>query len=104
MKDLSLPSGLELWTADEVAECLSYHDFHVDGDQGGWALYSKLWGFLDDAKNPTPMGGDGSDGTVETPCGRLSRSNDDKALHWWSALNDDDKEAIIKAHAKEQIG
>lgn len=53
--------GLAHWTADEIAECLPISD----------NLSRKLWQFLKDAKNPTPLGGDGSNGTVEEPAGRL---------------------------------
>ena len=55
-----MPQSLEYMTADEAAECVPYHD-------PTGALYTVLWGFLADAKNPTPHGGDGSNGTVETP-------------------------------------
>ena len=89
-----IPSGLAHWTADEVAECLSVSD----------SLYRKLWQILGDAKNPTPAGGDGSDGTVETPCGRLDLRNDDKAKHWWKKLNDSERAEIATAFAKAQGG
>ena len=92
------PAGLGLWTADEVAECLGYqmHLKPVESD----ILYSKLWAFVSEAKNPTPLGGDGGYGTVETPCGRLNLDNDDKANHWWSQLVTREREAIAAAWAK----
>jgi len=82
---MKMPTCLEYTTADTVAET-----FPGITD----ALYSKLWGFLADAENPTPLGGDGSDGTVETPDGRLSLDNDDKAGHWWQKLTEDEQRII----------
>ena len=81
---MDMPAGLEYWTADEVAECLDYHKGLTEAEAD--VLYRKLWGFLAEAKNATPLGGDGSSGTVETPDGRLSLENDDKAGHWWAPL------------------
>ena len=88
-----MPQGLETWTADEVAECL---------DGIGVDLYRKLWGILDEAKNPTPLGGDGSNGTVETPDGRLDNNNDDKAAHWWGKLTDEEQGVIVQSYDKER--
>lgn len=51
---MKMPEDLEFWTADEVAECLSFPD-------PDHSLYNKLWRFLDEAKEPTPRGGDGSE-------------------------------------------
>jgi hypothetical protein len=90
---MELPNGLRSWTADEVAECLD-----IPGDLSG-----KLWGFLDDAQRPTPLGGDGSDGTIETPDGRLDESNDDKAPHWWPRLSEAEQTAIATAFRKSMV-
>lgn len=90
-----MPTQLGYWTADEVAECLGYWKFL--GNDGGNALYTKLWGFLREAENPTPLGGDGTDGTVEYPCGRQSLANDDKAGHWWVRLTEKEQSAISSA-------
>lgn len=79
------PPMLEYWTADEVAECL---------DGLGNNLYIKLWSFVGAATNPTPLGGDGLNGTVETPDGRLDSANDDKTPHWWHKLTDDERKVI----------
>lgn len=92
---MEMPAGLKYWTADEVAECLDYQKGLTRPEAD--ALYRKLWGFLSEAENPTPIGGDGSEGTVETPDGRLSLDNDDKAGHWWSRLNDRERAAIAAA-------
>lgn len=95
-KQITMPSGLEYWTADEVAECMPYQNYLPVGSD--WHdLYSKLWGFLSVAENPTPVGGDGSDGTVEYPDGRRNLDNDDKASSWWSKLNADEQMAIMLA-------
>ncbi len=91
---MKAPDWARYWTADAVAECLSYHP--TDRDKM-WALYSKLWRFVNEAKNKTPSGGDGSNGTVETPDGRLDLSNDDKADHWWGRLDDEDRAELNRA-------
>lgn len=84
---MKLPDQLRHWTADEVAECLSLSK----------GLYSRLWTILSKSKNPTPLGGDGSNGTVETPDGRLDPENDDKAPHWWGDLTLQDQQEITDA-------
>ena len=83
---MECPMELEMWTADEVAECIP---------GVSTALYRKLWRFLEDADNPTPLGGDGSNGTVEYPDGRYSRDNDDKAPHWWGRLTEEEQATIV---------
>ena len=85
-----LPDGLEYWTADEVAECLSVPD----------ALYSRLWQLLSEAKRPTPLGGDGSGGTVETPDARLSLDNDDKMQFVWNKLTKRERIQLTVAYNK----
>lgn len=92
---IEMPSALEYRTADEVAETIDYGKYL--SKERSDALYGKLWRILGDAKNPTPLGGDGSNGTVETPCGRLDSANDDKAPHWWDGLDRDHQEAIAQA-------
>ena len=92
---IKMPEGLTYWTADEVAECLSGI---------GPALYSKLWDILSAAKNPTPLGGDGSNGTVETPDGRLDEDNDDKAPHWWAKLTPAEQTTIRDAYVADHGG
>ena len=99
MTKIAMPAGLEFWTADEVAECLSYGD-NLPTEQYD-ALYVRLWSFLGDAESPTPSGGDGSHGTVETPDGRLDLNNDDKAAHWWGRLTPVEQVAIRDAYIKE---
>jgi hypothetical protein len=89
---MSMPEGLKYWTADEVAECLS----GIGPD-----LYRKLWDILSAAKNPTPLGGDGSNGTVETPDGRLDLGNDDKAGHWWAKLTPAEQVTIRDAYTAD---
>lgn len=92
----TMPKGLQYWTADEVAECLEY-DRYLD-KQASDALYARLWNFLSEAENPTPPGGDGSEGTVEYPCGRQGLANDDKTHHWWGRLTDAERGAISQAY------
>ena len=45
--------------------------------------------------------GSGSNGTVETPDGRLDASNDDKAPHWWGKLTEDEQRLINDAYVRE---
>lgn len=95
MKYTKMPEELEFYTADEVAECIGYWKY-LTPDRGK-ALYVFLFKILAEAKNKTPLGGDGSGGTVETPDGRLCKKNDDKSEHWWGSLDQDWQEAIVKA-------
>ena len=99
METTELVEELECWTADEVAECLSFERFL--GKDESDALYVKLWNFAADARLPTPLGGDGTDGTVELPCGRLDADNDDKARHWWHKLSGREQQAILQALERE---
>jgi len=101
---MKMPPGLEFRTADEVAECLDY-GLHLPAEYGGWEkLYGRLWGFLAEASNPTPLGGDGSDGTVEHPDGRRDLANDDKARHWWAKLDPVEQRAVAEAYRSETDG
>lgn len=84
---MKMPASLTYWTADEAAECLDVSD----------TLSAKLWGFLEDAKNPTPLGGDGTNGTVEYPDARMDEDNDDKAAHWWPKLTEAEQREIARA-------
>lgn len=81
------PSSLQLWTADECAECLTVSP----------SLRAKLWEIVAEARNPTPLGGDGSGNTVETPDGRLSSENDDKIENFWSRLTEAEQEELRQA-------
>lgn len=96
-----MPEGLAYWTADEVAECLGYWQ-HLPEERAR-ALYGWLWRTLSDASNPTPLGGDGTNGTVETPDGRLDLDNDDKAGHWWARLDPDWRDALVAAARDEGL-
>lgn len=93
----SMPEGLKYWTVDEVAECLNYHK-HIDDHE---ALYAKLWRLLGEAQNKTPLGGDGSGGTVEYPDARDGLDNDDKMGAVWEKLTEDEQNAIVKAYEEE---
>ncbi len=100
LKPTTMPEGLNYWTADEAAECLEYSRHLPPG--GDRSLYAKLWSFIAAAENPTPQGGDGTDGTVELPCGRLSADNDDKAPHWWGRLEPAEQAALARAYEADQ--
>ena len=101
MKALSLPDEIDHWTADEVAECLSYGKHLPEGE--GITLYRRLYQILSEAANPTPLGGDGSNGTVELPEDRLDPSNDDKPAHWWDKLTPPQQKAITAA-VRDEFG
>jgi hypothetical protein len=97
---MDMPDGFEYYTADTVAECFDYHKY-LNEDEAQ-ALYVTLWSVMTKAKNPTPLGGDGSNGTVELPEDRLDLDNDDKSGHWWSSLSAKEQEALAKAMADEE--
>lgn len=96
---MNYPEVIELWTADEVAECLPYQAF-LEPEQSK-SLDSKLWGFVNESEDPTPLGGDGTNGTVETPEERLSSRNTDKVPHWWGRLEEYEQKALQQAVEKE---
>lgn len=104
---MGMPHGLEYWTADEVAECLDCAAYlpegYIEEQYGGdrWGLEKRLYVAKRAAKNPTPLGGDGTNGTVETPDGRLDLANDDKASHWWGHMAPAEQRAIAAAYAHE---
>jgi hypothetical protein len=91
---VKMPERLRYMTADEVAETVSYKD----PDR---AIYNKLWEILEAATNPTPLGGDGTDGTVECPGERLDARNDDKTPHWWAQLTEEQQGSIAAGVAAE---
>lgn len=85
-----MPDSLTFWTVTEVAECID----GIDDD-----LCRKLWRFLNEAKNPTPMGGDGTNGTVEYPEQRRDPGNDDKLAQVWDKLTEDEQAQIVAGEA-----
>lgn len=90
MAHIKLPRALALWTVDQVAECINVPT----------ALSGKLWQFKERSTVQTPLGGDGSNGTVETPAEQLGVGND-KLQHWWHELTDAEKWAILVPYRKE---
>lgn len=92
---VEMPGILAHWTADEVAECLPYSK-HMEKAEAD-TLYCRLWEVLESASNKTPLGGDGTGGTVETPEERLSPDNDDKTPHWWDKLTHKQQVALTLA-------
>lgn len=87
------PSGLELWTLDEAAECLRIPE----------EVYAELWRLLGECRNKTPLGGDGSGGTVEDPSERLDSANDDKLGTCWEKLSGAAQEHLRKAAETEGL-
>lgn len=57
---MRMTSGLQYWTPDECAECLPGISK---------SLYARLWQLLGEIKKKdrVPLGGDGSNGTIEFP-------------------------------------
>lgn len=87
---ITMHPALSEWTLDEVAEAL---------DGVSMATSGKLWGLREDSDNNTPMGGDGSEGTVETPDGRLG-DFDDKLARNWHKLTAEEQNEINEAARK----
>jgi hypothetical protein len=75
-----IPEALKYWSADEVAECL-------DGISSN--LYRKLWQIETDNPNSKPLGGDGSNGTVEEPV-----ISSEYGQHWWDQLTEEEQKVI----------
>jgi len=88
---MKMPEVYRYMTADECAECVNYWPHLSDGN----GLYTKLYDFLGKATTPTPLGGDGSNGTVECP--QDLEYGNDTGPHWWGVLNDEEKLALTKA-------
>ena len=87
---MKIPTGLEYWTADEIAECL-----------GGIAMATRqrLWEFVG-GTDDKPLGGDGSNGTTEIPIVDHSYGNQPRAF--WSKLTKAQQEEIATAYKAEQ--
>ncbi len=88
---MKIPNGLDYWTLDEIAECLPV----------GHDLYKKLWKLLDECEKTTPIGGDGTNGTVEYPDARYGTTEDDKPRQFWIKLTESEQQEIIDAWKKE---
>lgn len=96
------PESVEHLSADTIAETVGYHEFLTESEAE--TLYVKLWNILGDAeeaRNATPLGGDGSDGTVEYPDARWGTSEDDKPGQFWDKLTEREQNAILRAIKKE---
>ena len=94
---MGMPKSVQHVSASTCAECLNYW---------GWlpreearALYTKLWDIQNGALSPTPLGGDGSSGTVETPSEQ--DPGDDTGSHWWSLLTKKEQAALAAAALEE---
>ncbi len=103
---MDCPKQFVYWTADEIENCIDptgEYDGALTEEQ--WhAVMNKLAAFTCeaiDAGTATPLGGDGSNGTVETPDGRLDPANTDKAPHWWHRLEAFEQRAYCLAYNKE---
>jgi len=92
--ELKMPAGLEYTTADTIAE--RYPGITKE-------TYRELWDVPNGAHEEgtaQPIGGDGTDGTVETPCvGGYS----DEMDAVWPKLSDDAKRNIIASN-REHMG
>ena len=91
---VNIPEGLEYWTADQIAECVSgiSHDTFV-----------RLWQIVSECeKNGTamPLGGDGSNGTTELPIVADSYGNQPHAF--WAALTRAQQQEIAYAYIQQE--
>lgn len=88
-----VPDWADMWTLDEVAECLD-----VSGELSG-----KLWSMLEKIPegDRTPMGGDGTGGTVEYPDARWNPEDSDKLHHHWDSLSESEQKEIVDAYDRE---
>jgi len=101
---MEMPEGLGGWTLDEVAECL-------DGVKYGSDLYIKLWNMnsgLDECKrieNKKPLGGDGSNGTIEIPLEPDVDHFDNCMKQCWNQFNAEEQQVMVDGWAtlQEQI-
>ena len=93
---MKITEDLKYWQAHQIAECLPYENF-LDKESGD-DLYVKLWNIQNNSENQTPMGGDGSNGTMETPDDLMNLEYTDKAIHFWDQLTEEEKIAILKAY------
>lgn len=85
---ITMDARLEHWRATDVSECLDLGDYDAS-----IPLRTKLWDIYHNAEMVTPEGGDGSDGTVETPDGQMGDFGD-KAPQWWGRLTDKEKTTV----------
>ena len=82
-----LPENLRYWSCDEVAECLSVTH----------STYEELWSALEKAHaagKAKPIGGDGSNGTIEEP-EVTSGEYDSDLVAVWPMLSDAAQKDII---------
>ena len=86
------PEKLQTWAVDEVAECLEGITTEV---------YNELWQCLADAHaagKAKPLGGDGSNGTIEEPVITSGEYDSDLAAAW-PKLSEEAKQQIHAAAA-----
>lgn len=104
-KEVKAPEWTWLWSPDDAAECLEYQqEMRILGADPD-ALYAKLWRFVQRAKEESfqlpPLGGDGSDGTVEEPAIRLETMLEGvgaSLAFWWDELTDLERRALDSAY------
>ena len=96
---VEMPPGLAYMSCDTVAECLSYKK-HLPAGHDWMDLYRKLWAVLNTATDISPMGGDGTNGTVECKGDQLG-DYDDMAPKWWQSLTAVEATAIAAAYTEE---
>jgi len=115
---VKIPEGLEYWTADEIAECLSVSNATSqklwdissicelsDRIEMEWAEYKgERWvGYLDDTRRMSkPRGGDGSNGTTEIPI--VDDSYADQPRKFWKKLTLEQQSEIAWAYITHTTG
>jgi len=92
-KILKVPDAFRYMSLDEVGECVS----GITPD-----TYRDLWETLTKAKNPKPLGGDGSDGTTEEPIVSDGQYGTD-LVAGWPHLKESSRENIVAAAEKKYV-
>lgn len=87
---IDFPTDIRFFSCDEVAECVVLREFDPESN-----VYAELWTFVGKGSDPKPLGGDGSNGTVEEPV--VSQSFSDGILSCWPKLSDEARKAIIES-------
>lgn len=92
MANIKMPDFIEDYTPDEIAECMPVSN----------ETYRRLWELLDSIPEGkrVPIGGDGSDGTIEHPPEPGSYMSG-KIGAIWEQLTDVERADIIEAFRKD---
>lgn len=94
MSKLVMPEEIEFYSPDEVAETINGITKET---------YRELWTLLSETpkKHQVALGGDGSDGTAETP-GDTFTGEEWRMPDYWKKLSEAAQQNIIEAVAKDK--